>query len=265
MADLFNTYELTRFAGLISCVMGIPLPDSYAPGIDWAADILIERLGGKADRAVIYHADAVGMYIWQKYTHLFAPVYAHTSLTIPFISTVESVTPVAHASMYTGLSPDGHGIRTYTRPKLTCDTLYDRLIAEGKRPAILATKDSTFHHIFTGRNMDYFEADNAVDAGERAIALIEADKYDFLSIHTFDYDTAAHHFAPESKQALNAISLEAEIFANIARAMKANMANHRALIAYSPDHGQHLTPGGTGSHGTKLMEDMNIVHMFGAI
>ena len=31
--------------------------------------------------------------------------------------------------MYTGLDPAEHGIETYVRPQLTCDTLYDQLIA----------------------------------------------------------------------------------------------------------------------------------------
>ena len=40
---------------------------------------------------------------------------------------------------------------------------------------------------------------------------------------------------------------------------------HRVLLTYSPDHGQHQVLGGTGQHGSKMIEDMNILHFFGAL
>jgi len=263
MADHYNLYPLKQFAATVASCMDLPLPDTYAPPISWAATLLRQRLQGNAQRVILYHADAVGQYIWQKYTHLFAPVYRYTSLAIPFVSTVASVTPVAHASMYTGLDPEGHGIQTYTRPQLTCDTLFDRLIAAGKRVAIIAMNDSTFLHIFKGRKLDYFAVPNAAGIREKALELIAADCYDVISIHTFEYDNAAHAYGPESKEALNAVSMEAEIFAELAAAAK--QLPHRTLLSYSPDHGQHLTEGGAGSHGSKLIEDMNVLHFFGTL
>ena len=265
MADHYNMYPLRQLAGTWAACMELPLPDSYAPPIGWAADILRNRLGGPADRVVLYHADAVGLYIWQKYTSLFASVCANTSLALPLISTVESVTPVAHASMYTGLDPAGHGIRTYVRPQLTCSTLYDEMLMQGRRPVILAQEDSTFLHIFKGRDMEYHDAPNAEEIQEKALELIARDDYDLLSIHTFEYDNAAHHYGPESKEALNALALEARGFARIAEALRENKKDHRILLGYCPDHGQHLEPGGNGAHGSKLPEDMNVLHFYGTI
>ncbi|MBE6885041.1 MAG: hypothetical protein E7487_10585 [Ruminococcaceae bacterium] len=265
MADHYNRYPLKQFAATIADCIDLPLPENYAPAIGWVSNILKERLGGTADRAVLYHADAVGLYMWQKYTHLFAPVYAHTSLSLPFLSTVESVTPVAHASMYTGLDPKEHGICTYVRPQLTCSTLFDELIKAGKKVAILAQSDSTFLHIFAGRELDYFEEPNAISIQEKALELIAADQYDVISIHTFDYDDAAHQYGPESKEALNAISIEAQGFNDIVNELKKLKDKHRILYTYSPDHGQHLTAGGSGAHGSKMIEDMNVLHFFGTI
>ena len=265
MADHYNLFPMKTFAATVADCMDLPLPETYAKGIDWVSALMKQRMGGTADRVVLYHADAVGMYIWQKYTSLFAPVYQHTSLAIPYISTVESVTPVAHASMYTGLDPKDHGIETYVRPQLTCSTLFDELIKAGKKVCIVAQADSTFLHIFAGRELDYFEGKNAVEVQELSLKAIESGKYDVISIHTFDYDNAAHAFGPESKQALNAISLEAEGFDRIARLLKETNDGHRTLLTYSPDHGQHLTAGGNGAHGSKLLEDMNIVHFWGTI
>ena len=264
MADHYNLYSLKHFAGIVADCMDLPLPETYAPAIGWVSDILKTRLSGTADRAVLYHADAVGLYMWQKYTDLLAPVYKHSSLSLPMLSTVESVTPVAHATMYTGLDPEGHGIQTYVRPQLTCDTLFDQLLAAGKKVAIVAQDDSTFLHIFAGRNLDYFEAPNGLAVQEKALELIAEDKYDVISIHTFDYDNAAHAFGPESKQALNAVSLEAEGFDRIAEALKKN-PGHRTLLTYSPDHGQHPVAGGRGAHGSKQIEDMNVLHFFATL
>jgi len=263
VADHYNAYELSHFAGIIADCMELPLPEGYAPSVDWVSDILKQRLGGKADRVVLYHADAVGQYIWQKYTNKFAPVYRNTTLSLPFVSTVESVTPVAHASMYTGKSPEEHGIRTYARPQLTCRTLFDEWIAHGLKPVILCMTDSTFVHIFKGRDMEYYELKNVHEIVEKAVELIQSDEYDIISIHTFEYDDAAHAFGPESKQALNAVTFEAEGFDTLAQAIKTHYSAHRTLLAYAPDHGQHLVTGGSGSHGSKQIEDMNILHFFG--
>lgn len=265
MADHYNEYSLKHFAGIAADCLGISLPESYAPSIGWVSALLKTKLGGTADRAVFYHADAVGLYMWQKYTHLFAPVYAHTSLSVPFLSTVESVTPVAHATMYTGLDPEGHGIQTYVRPQLTCDTLFDVLLREGKKVAIVAQADSTFLHIFKGRELDYFEEQNAMTVQERSLALIAEDKYDVISIHTFDYDNAAHAYGPESKEGINAIALEAEGFHRIAEALQQNASGRKTLLTYSPDHGQHPGMGGGGLHGSKMIEDMNVLHFFGVV
>ena len=265
MADHYNLYPMKSFANTVAGCMDFPLPDTYAPGVQWVSDIMKARMGGPADRAILYHADAVGLYIWQKYTNLFTPVYEHTSLALPMLSTVESVTPVSHASMYTGLDPEQHGICTYVRPQLTCDTLYDQWIKAGKKVAIVAQLDSTFLHIFAGRDLDYFEAQNAIGVQEISLSLIEKNCYDIISIHTFDYDNAAHAYGPESKEGLNAISLEAEGFDRIAKAVQALQDGKRTLLTYSPDHGQHLVAGGRGVHGSKMIEDMNVVHFFGAI
>lgn len=264
MADHFNLYPLKHFAGNVADIMGLPLPENYAPAISWLTSILKDRLGGNADRVVLYHADAVALYIWQQYTNLFAPVYRNSSMAVPFLSTVASVTPVAHASMYTGVDPEVHGIVKYTRPQLTCDTLYDQLIKAGKKVAIVAQHDSSFVHIFKGRELDMFEMATSIETQEKAFELIKEDKYDLISIHVFEYDSAAHAFGPESKEALNALSIEAEGYATVAGLLAKN-PGHRTLLTYSPDHGQHYVEGGRGAHGTKSIEDMNILHFFQTI
>ena len=62
MADHFNRFELKVFASTVADCMDFKLPESFYPGVQWVSQILKERMGGPADRAVLYHADAVGMY-----------------------------------------------------------------------------------------------------------------------------------------------------------------------------------------------------------
>lgn len=114
--------------------------------------------------------------------------------------------------------------------------------------------------------MDYFEEPNALAIQEKALELLKEDKYDLISIHTFDYDDAAHAYGPESREGLNAIALEAQGYADIASYIEENWkGKHKTLLTYSPDYGQHLLEGGNGAHGSKMNEDMNILHFFECI
>ena len=97
------------------------------------------------------------------------------------------------------------------------------------------------------------------------IELAASDEYDLVSIHTSSYDSAAHAYGPESKEGLNAVALEAENFARIADTVRSTWPDERVLLTYSPDHGQHLTAGGSGAHGSKMIEDMNIVHFYATL
>jgi hypothetical protein len=259
----YNSIPMAKLAATLAGAMDLKAPERAHQPVRWMNEIIRERLG-VADRIVMYHADAVPMYIYQKYTHIFAPVLKHIEITAPFLSTVESVTPVSHASMYTGVEPELHGIKTYVRPCLTCDTLYDAFIRQGKRCAIIAMEDSSFLHIFKDRDMDYFELRNAEEIVDKACELIIKDGHDLISIHVFTYDNFAHHFGPESMTALDAIVYEAEQFDRLIKHIKeAWTGRHKTLYGYAPDHGQHEIPNMKGAHGSILPEDMNVMHFYG--
>ena len=57
----------------------------------------------------------------------------------------------------------------------------------------------------------------------------------------------------------------AEMRHRIAEALEKYRGEHKILLTYSPDHGQHPVPGNRGSHGSKQIEDMNVLHFFGTI
>ena len=203
MSDTYNSIPITRVARTIADLLDVPAPKDAAPGLEFVERMVEARLGGKAQRAVLYHADAIGMYLIQKYTNMFLPVMERTLVGVPMISTVASLTPVAHASMYTGLTPAEHGIHVYERPQLACETLYDTLIQAGRHPAIIAMPDSTFLHIFGGREMPYYEVRDNAEALEKAEELMAEGTCDVLSIHTFEYDDMAHDHGPECARALD--------------------------------------------------------------
>ena len=113
--------------------------------------------------------------------------------------------------------------------------------------------------------MDYFTADTAQDIQEKALELIQMDKYDLISIHSYDYDSASHANGPESKEALEKLVVEVDGFDRICKALKEFEGKHRILYSYSPDHGQHLVPGGTGDHCLLMAEDINVLHFLGTL
>jgi len=263
MSDLFNTLPLTRLAATIANAVGIAPPFCAEPDIEWMTKLIRDFAGGDVDRVFMYHSDAIPMYIFQEQTRLFAPIFPYARIAVPFLSTVMSVTPVAFASMYTGASPEVHGIHEYVRPRLETDTLYDAMARQGKASAIIAMPDSSFVHIFVGRDIPLFVVKDAREALEVACRLIDEDQYDLISCHVFEYDDHAHASGPRSQNALDAAAREAVVFNKIGARIREKWGHHAVLLGYGPDHGQHEEANGRGSHGSELAEDMNVLHFYG--
>lgn len=62
----------------------------------------------------------------EKYRAHFAQLEKRAALRLPMRSVVPPVTPVAFASMYSGLQPAQHGIMKYEKPVLGVETVFDR-------------------------------------------------------------------------------------------------------------------------------------------
>lgn len=266
MSDLYNSICLTQAAATFTRALGVSAPDSAAEPYSAVLEKLHAEFGDiGADRVFIYNPDAVALWIFQKYTKLFEPAMLRTQLQLPVLSVMPSVTPVCFASMYSGVMPSVHGIMRYEKPVLKIMTVFDVLSAAGKRCAIVSTEGDSISKIFLERSIDYYIYSTVDECNEKAMQLIDADEYDFITLYNGNYDSEMHRWSPEGDQSMAALKDNIEAFSAIYDAIKEKWSGHRTLLGFCPDHGCHEIDGGLGSHGLDMQEDMNIIHMFSFI
>ncbi|MBQ2957480.1 MAG: alkaline phosphatase family protein [Clostridia bacterium] len=262
---VFNCFSLTTVAAALTEAMGVPAP-LQADAPNPAMKALVENSGvGQVDRILMYNPDAIALWLYQKYTEYYLPVQKHTSLTVPLQSVMPSVTPVCFGTMYTGALPEVHGIKSYTKPVIKIDTLFDALLRAGKKPAIVSTEGDSLSKIFLEREMDYYIYPTVEEVHAKAMELLAADKYDFILVYNASYDSTMHRNAPEGEASLAALRDNMKKFDELAEAVKTHWTQHNTLIGFAPDHGCHEIDGGLGSHGLDMPEDLNILHFYGVI
>lgn len=260
--EIFCPISTDTLAASYTAALGINKPKLAAE----ENEILKSFIAGKnIDRVVIYNPDAVALWLFRKYTNLFAPVMLNTQLTLPLQTVMPSVTPVCFATIYSGVQPEIHGIRAYKKPVLTVETVFDALIKAGKKPCIVSTEGDSISKIFLERNMDYFIYETVEEVNKKAFEIIKEDKYDFICIYNGNYDSNMHRVSPEGKEAMDALKENANTFESIVNLIKDNWKEHKTLIGFAPDHGCHEIDGGAGSHGLMMEEDMNVIHFYGII
>ncbi len=262
MNEIYCPLSLKGVASSLTNALGVDSPHEAEAPLD-----IISKLteGQKIDRVLMYNPDAVALWLFEKYTDIFAPVMLRTQLTLPLQTVMPSVTPVCFATMYTGAEPDIHGIKAYRKPVVKTDSVFDALIRAGKKPCIVSTGEDSMSKIFLEKDMDYFIVDTPDEANEKAIELIKQDKYDLICVYNGNYDGTMHKVGPEGKAAIEALKHNTSAFAKLADAVKEYQPHHKTLIGFAPDHGCHEIDGVSGSHGLMMPEDMNIIHFYGVI
>ncbi len=265
---MYSKSRITQTAATVAALFGIDAPDAADEKNPLVYDKMKASLPENTpalDRVLIYNPDAVALWLYQKYTDLFAPALMRTELQLPVTSVMPSVTPVCFASMYTGATPDVHGIRTYTKPVLTTDTLFDAAIRAGKKCAIVSTAGDSISKIFLEREMDYFLYPTYEEVFAKAQELIRADEYDLITVYNTTYDSTMHKNAPENALSLDVLRKNCEDFAVLVDLVKECWRGHNTFYGFCPDHGCHEIDGGCGSHGLDMDEDMNVIHLFGQV
>lgn len=261
--DNFNTTPLTHLAGTFCKCMDIQPPKFATNYIAELTDYIISRTKhGKVDRVIIYNPDAISDYIFNNYADKFAKVKEHLTYVQPMLSMIPPKTPVCFASIYSGATPDQHGITKYKKPVLTIDTIFDALIRAGKKPCIVSVAEQSMDKIFRNRDMAYYSTVDDKTAVDKAIELIKQDQYDFICVYNQEHDSVMHLSHPLSKKSLKAIDNYCDNFDRIACAVKRYWKYHDTLVGFATDHGTHRAWYGLGDHGKNIPADMNITHLY---
>jgi len=255
--------SLDTICAALCHAMGIEAPACAAPGSPELCAYVDEKLAGqKADRILMYNPDAVAQWVQEKYPQLMKEVPARTEIALPLTSVMPSVTPVCFGTMYTGAQPEVHGIRKYEKPVIKIDTIFDALIRNGKRCAIVADTNCSMAKIYLEREMDYYIFDTVDEINAKAAELIMADEHDFIAVYNTNYDSLMHKFGPESIEALSELRANSHAFAELSVLVDRYWGKHNTLVGFAMDHGCHEIDGGCGSHGLDMDEDLHIVHHF---
>lgn len=242
--------------------------------------------GARCDRVFMYNPDAIAWWLYQKYKAYFAPLEtgcveavrplskdsgadkasaAFKAGSAPLMLQMRSVVPpkmpVCFASMYSGLTPEEHGIRKYEKPVLTVPTIFDALPAAGKKVAIVSTEGDSISLIFLNRPVDYFIYKTKQECNEKALELIQEDKYDVIVLYNGDYDYWMHRVTPTGFMARRALRENISTYCTLRDAIAENWQQHKTALAFAPDHGCHAKFGiPPGDHGEESERDMNIAH-----
>ena len=260
-----NSYSMTQMAASIANAMGFEAPNSSEPSLPAVDRFVEEKLGGRADRVLIYNPDCLGQWFWQKYTRMYLPVEKHVQLAVPVATVMPSVTPVCFGTMYTGAMPAVHGIRKYEKPVIRIDSLFDAAARAGKKVALVAVEGSSMAIIFAGRPIDYYILPYDEQVNEKTLELLREDEYDLIVAYNQEYDDMIHSHTPEAPEAMAAAEHHIAAFDRLASAAEECWTGHNGLIVWASDHGCHVDWDGHGNHGEFIDEDINVLHFYGAV
>jgi len=257
---------IASVAPTLCALMGIPAPHGSTSGVlrEVVHGAGREFGGGSVERCLVFAPDAMGCVLAGVRPDLFDQVRSVAPLRLSLRSVVPPKTPVCFASMFTGMTPEIHGIRKYEKPVLTCDTLFDALARNGKRVAVVSVRDCSIDVIFRGRSVDFFSEEYDPQVTDRALSLIAGGKHDLVLAYHQEYDDVMHRSTPFSEEALKAAGNHVDAFLSLARAVDRHWGEFNRVVLFAPDHGAHTDAAtGRGNHGDDIPEDMDVFHFWG--
>ena len=261
-----NTNSLDTLCAALCYAAGIEAPaQAAAANPDLCAYLDQMNAAGKCDRIFMYNPDAVAHWVSDKSPDFIAEVKNCAPYELPLRSVMPSVTPVCFGTMYTGAQPEVHGIRTYAKPVITIDTLFDAMLRAGKKCAIVCRDGDSLSRIYNERSMDYFYYPTMNEVNAKAAELIIKDEYNLIVVYNGNYDSSMHRWGTEHPLALGALRSNSYIFAMFEALIRSHWQNHTTLLGFAMDHGCHDIDGGCGSHGLDMDEDLDILHFYGIL
>ncbi len=217
---------------------------------------------GKMEKALIFCPDAVGDIHRQKYPEKLARVEKLAGFRFRSTSVMPSVTPVCFGTIFSGSSPDVHGIKKYEKPVLKVETLFDMLSAAGKNVAVISRNGCSIDKIFRDREIDYFSFRTDAGIFEQTRKLISDSDYDVIISYFMDYDHLSHRHGPYADEPVAALETAVQYFETLVADADKYWANFDRTVVWAPDHGNHIIDETSGGHGTNIPEDMVVNHFY---
>ena len=239
-----------------SCCGGTPI----AAVVDQAFRVTGKE--GRMEKILIFCPDAVGEVHRQKYPEKLARVEKLAGFRFKSASVMASVTPVCFATIFSGASPEVHGIKTYAKPVLTIETLFDVLAKAGKNVAVISRGGCSIDKIFRNSDVDFFSlrTDEAIHKLTRK--LLEDSDYDVIVSYFMDYDDFSHKFGPYAEKPVNALETGVQYFETLVSDVDKYWKDFDRAVIWAPDHGNHVIDETSGGHGSNIPEDMVVNHFY---
>ena len=219
---------------------------------------------GKCQKALVFCPDAVGDVHLQRRPEIVGRIKKATDFMFKGTTVMASVTPVCFATIFSGASPQVHGIKEYMKPVLEIQTLFDVMALAGKNVAIVSVNGCSIDMIFRKRRVDYYSLRTDEAVHQLTLKLIEEDYYDLIISYQTDYDHYSHLYGPWSDEAIGQLELSAKYTENLVAATDKHWAKYNRAFLVTPDHGNHeISPENTkGSHGMNIADDMVVNHFY---
>jgi hypothetical protein len=215
------------------------------------------------ERCLVYCPDALGDHLWARFPQQRSVIDQQCPHRVSLHAAFPPKTPVCFASVFTGASPDVHGIRRYEKPVLTCETLFDVFIQAGLKVAIAAVRDSSIDLLFRDRAIDYFSEPYDDEVTARALTLLAEDAHDLVVVYHQEYDDQVHQTQPFSDTCVAAMHNHVGAVQTLIAAASNAWSSRTWAAVVAPDHGAHLDPDTQrGDHGADIEEDMAVSHWY---
>ncbi len=260
-----TSYSIGDLTPTVCELLGIPEPDVCGgTPIPMVVDHAAKLFGGdgKMQKVLIFCPDAVGETHRIKYPDLLERVQELAGIRCLSSCVMPSVTPVCFATIFSGASPEVHGIHQWEQPILKIETLFDVAAKAGKKVAIIAENGCSMDKIFRQRDIAYFSLRSDDEARKITQMLLENDDYDILVSYATNHDHSAHVFGTDSPETIQELTKCVESFEVFTRLTDTVWKNFNHAVIWAPDHGNHPIDSEHGAHGDNIPEDMLVNHFY---
>ena len=258
-------YSIGDLAATISVINGVEIPSEsggtpIASVVD-QAQRLMDGVG-RNQKTLILCPDAVGEIHRQKYPEKLARVKNISGFRILSSAVMPSVTPVCFCTIFSGASPEVHGIHTWEQPVVKIPTIFDTFAAAGKKVAIVAGNTSSMERIFRMREIDYISTRDDETAFRFTRTLMAEYDYDLIVTYLAMHDSNAHHFGCDAPETVAELEKAVSSFEILNADAEKYWKNFNRTLVFAPDHGNHRIDEVSGGHGDDIPEDMLVNHFY---